>query len=175
MATPRVLLPFTGVQYRRLAGALSLSLIGSGIWVVALVWQVIALGGGPVELSLVAAANAAGMLLTVLVAGAVADRVPQNRILVAVEIVKIASIGTAATLSLLGVLEVWHLVLVGLAFGVAEGFFYPAYSAWLPSLLPADQLLAANGIEGVLRPAALNALGPAIAGSLLGVVASTLR
>ena len=46
--------------------------------------------------------------------------------------------------------------------GIADGFFYPAYSAMLPSILPADDLLAANGFEGVLRPAVMQAAGPAI-------------
>ena len=36
--------------------------------------------------------------------------------------------------------------------GLAAGLYYPAYSALVPALLPADDLLPANGLEGVLRP-----------------------
>jgi len=53
--------------------------------------------------------------------------------------------------------------------GLADGFFYPAYSAWLPALLPAEQLLAANGVEGVLRPAVMQAAGPAVASALIAI------
>ena len=54
------------------------------------------------------------------------------------------------------------------ALGIAAAFFFPAYSAILPRILPADQLLAANGVEGVVRPVFQRAVGPAIAGMLVG-------
>ena len=68
----------------------------------------------------------------------------------------------------------WHLAVLSFVLGVADGFFYPAYSAWLPALLPAEQLLAANGVEGVLRPVAQNAAGPALASLLIAVQAPWL-
>ncbi|HET8986070.1 MAG TPA: MFS transporter [Trueperaceae bacterium] len=166
----RALRPFETGQYRLLAAALVASLFGSGIWAVAMVWQVIELGGGPVQLSAVAAAAAIGLLAAVLVGGAVADRVPQRRILMTVELCKAVLVGTAAVLALTGTLDVPHLVVVALLLGIADGFFYPAYSAMLPSILPEDQLLAANGIEGVLRPGIQQAAGPALAGVLIALL-----
>jgi MFS family permease len=164
---PRALRPFGFGQFRLLASAVTLSLFGAGVWLVALVWKVIELGGGPVELSIVATANSLGLLGAVLIGGVVADRVPQRRILVGTEAAKTVVIGATAVLGLLGALELWHLAAVALVLGVADGFFYPAYSAWLPSVLPADQLLAANGIEGVLRPAIMQAAGPAAASAMI--------
>jgi len=166
---PRALRPFEQRQYRLLAGALTASLFGSGIWAVAMVWQVIALEGGPVQLSAVAAASALGLLGAVLVGGAVADRVPQKRILMTVEITKSLIVGTVAVLALSGALEVRHLVVAALVLGVADAFFYPAYSALLPAILPPEQLLAANGVEGVLRPAVQQAAGPALAGVMIAL------
>lgn len=160
---PRALRPFRLGQYRLLAGALTLSLLGAGMWIVAVVWQVIDLGGGPAELSIVATGNAIGMLVAVLFGGVLADRVPQRNILVAVESTKTAFIAAAAFLALTGALQLWHLVVVTLVLGLADGFFYPAYSALLPSILPADDLLAANGVEGMLRPTIMQAAGPALA------------
>ncbi len=166
---PRALRPFLVGQYRILAGALTLSLLGGGMWLVALVFQVQALGGGPVELSLAATCSAVGMLAATLLGGVLADRIPQKRILVTIEIVKTVAIGAAAALGLAGALELWHLASLAFLIGVTEGFFYPAYSALLPAILPADQLLAANGVEGMLRPAALQAVGPALAGVAVAV------
>ena len=54
------------------------------------------------------------------------------------------------------------------AMGIAAAFFFPAYSAILPRILPADQLLAANGVEGVVRPVFQRAVGPAVAGIVVG-------
>ena len=54
------------------------------------------------------------------------------------------------------------------ALGIAAAFFFPAYSAILPRILPAEQLLAANGVEGVVRPVFQRAVGPAVAGLVVG-------
>ncbi|KQO11560.1 MFS transporter [Agreia sp. Leaf244] len=166
---PRAVRPFATGQYRLLFGALTLSLFGGGMWLVALVWQVIELGGGPLQLSITATATSIGMVGATLIGGVVADRVPQRLILVGIESVKLVSMAAVAALALAGSLELWHLVVAAALLGIGEGFFYPAYSAILPALLPADDLLAANGIEGVLRPAALQAAGPAVAAGLIAL------
>lgn len=103
--------------------ALVMSLLGAGVWLVAVIWQVIALDGGPRDLSLVATGASVGLVGAVLLGGVAADRIPQKRILVAVEATKAAAVGTAAVLALTGAAEVWHLVLVSFVLGVTEGFF----------------------------------------------------
>ena len=55
----RAMRPFLESRYRILAVALVLSLAGTGVWLVASVFQIRELGGGPVDLSYVATANAA--------------------------------------------------------------------------------------------------------------------
>lgn len=168
MRLPRALQPFGDRQYRLLVGAMALSLFGSGMWIVAVVWQVIELGGSPIDLSVVATGSAVGAVAAVLVGGVVADRVPGRRIMIAIEITKVVSIAVAASLALAGTVEIWHLAVVSFLLGATEGFFYPAYSALLPAILPADQLLAANGVEGVLRPMVMQAAGPAAASAVVG-------
>jgi MFS family permease len=166
---PRAARPFLHAQYRILALALVMSLFGAGTWLVSMVFEVKALGGGPIELSYVATANAVGLIVATLIGGAIADRVPQKFILITIESVKALAIGTAAVLSITGNIELWHLVVVGIVLGLADGCFYPAYSALLPSILPADDLLAANGVEGMLRPAVMQAAGPAAAGLVIAI------
>jgi MFS family permease len=171
---PRAVQPFRDGQYRILVGAMTLSLLGAGMWVVTVVWQVIELGGGPVELSVVATGSAIGMVAAVLFGGVAADRIPQRTILIAVESTKTVGIAVTGGLALSGVLEIWHLAAVAFVLGIAEGFFYPAYSALLPSILPADQLLAANGVEGTLRPIVMQAAGPAVASAAIAVSSPAL-
>ena len=43
-------------------------------------------------------------------------------------------------------------------------FYYPAYSAWLPALVPESDLMAVNGFEGMVRPTIGQAIGPGVAG-----------
>ncbi|MFR9804240.1 MFS transporter [Pseudonocardia sp. RS010] len=164
---PRPLRPFRHRAYTMLAVSMAASLFAGGLWIVALVYQVIALGGGPSDLSLVSAAAATGLLASVLLGGVAADRVSRRLLLRLVETVRVAMAGLAATLALAGHLQLGHLAAIAFAVGAAEAFFYPTYSAILPTLLPPDELLAANGLEGVLRPVAMYAAGPALAGGLV--------
>jgi MFS family permease len=161
--------PFGNGQYRLLATALICSLLSVGIWLVAFVWQVIQLGGTASDLSLVALGGSSGIVLAVLVGGAAADRIPQRLILLVVELVRGIGYGTAAVLALTGTIQIWHLALIAFVLGLADGFFFPAYSAWLPALIDEDQLLAANGIEGMLRPTVMQAIGPAAASAILAI------
>ncbi|MGQ0576644.1 MAG: MFS transporter [Pseudonocardia sp.] len=165
---PRALRPFRHRDYRFLVGSMALSLFASGMWIVALVWQVIALGGTPSELSVVATAASVGLLVSILVGGLAADRLPRRALLIVVEAARVLTAGAAGLLALSGQLRLWHLAVIAFVVGAAEAFFFPAYTALLPTLLPADELLAANGVEGALRPTAQNALGPAAAGVLVG-------
>ena len=171
MATlPRALAPLRHPHYRRLAASLALSLLGQGLWAVAVVWQVVALDGGPAALSLVTALSAGGMLGSTLLGGALADRIPQRHILLGVELTQGLTIAAVAGLSLSGVLALGHLAGVALVGGIAMGLYYPAYSALVPVLVPPRDLLAANGLEGVVRPVLAQAAGPAAAGFLVAAL-----
>ena len=115
-------------------------------------WQVVALGGGPQELSLVGALTAAGTLAATLPGGAPADRLPQRHLLPAVTLLSAAPVAGVAVLSLAGALPLGLPAAAGLLGGVAPGLHHPAYSALVPALLPREELLAANGLEGAMRP-----------------------
>ncbi len=163
----RALAPFRHAPFRVLASALVISVFGHGLWAVSLVYQVRELGGGMLELSLATTALAIGLLACVLVGGVVADRLPRRRILLTVEIADTLTVGTVAVLALTGTVQLWHLVVAAALVGASAAFFFPAYSALLPSVLPAEDLLAANGFEGAARPALQQAAGPATAGFIV--------
>jgi len=169
---PRALTPFRHPAYRRLAVALTLSTFASGVWVVALVWEVIRIGGGPAQLSVVATASSVGVLLPALLGGVVADRVPQKLILVVVAAVELAGMTLVAALSLTDHTALWHLAGVSFVTGMGMAFYYPAYSAWLPALVPESDLLAVNGFEGMIRPTVGQAIGPAVAGAMVGAASA---
>jgi MFS family permease len=121
----------------------------------------------------VATSSAVGVLLPALLGGVVADRVPQKRILQCVAALELACMGLVAVLSATDTTEVWHLGAVAFAAGAGMAFYYPAYSAWLPALVPESDLMAVNGFEGMVRPTIGQALGPAAAGAAVGAASST--
>ena len=74
-------------------------------------------------------------------------------------------------LSLTDLAQLWHLAVVSLVIGVGMAFYYAAYSAWLPALVPESDLLAVNGFEGMVRPLVAQAIGPGVAGVVVGIAA----
>ncbi|GAA0191052.1 MFS transporter [Glutamicibacter creatinolyticus] len=169
-AAIRLLRPFARRDYTVLACALVLSTLAHGMWAVAMVYQVRQLGGGPVQLSSVATATSLGLIGLVLLGGIAADRYSCRKILLLVETASLLVMSATAALALTHSLQLWHLVLAGFLSGAGAAFFYPAYSALLPRMLPAAELLAANGIEGTVRPVVQTALGPLAAGVLVASV-----
>jgi MFS family permease len=170
MPAPKALRPFVHREYRVLISALAISIFGSGMWAVAMVYQVIHLGGGPLELSLVAAAGSVGLVAFVLAGGIAADRIPQRRLIIAVEGANLAVIAAISGLALAGWLQLWHVAAGAFVLGIGAAFFFPAYSAILPRILPAEDLLAANGMEGSMRPVLQQAAGPAVAGLVVAAL-----
>jgi MFS family permease len=170
MRSLRALRPFAHREYRVLIAALAISIFGSGMWAVAMVYEVIHLGGGPLELSLVAAAGSVGLVAFLLAGGIAADRFAQRLLIIAVEGANLAVIASISGLAMLGWLQLWHLALGAFVLGVGAAFFFPAYSAILPRILPPEDLLAANGMEGTMRPILQQAAGPAVAGILVAAL-----
>ena len=169
-----VLAPFRSREYRLLMAAVTLVIFAEGMWAVVMAFQVIELDNDPTSLSLVATCLGTGLVAFVLVGGLAADRFDQRGIIIAVEAVNTIVVSAVAVLGTTGTLQVWHMAVAAGALGVAAAFFFPAYSALLPRILPADQLLAANGVEGVVRPVFQRAVGPAVAGLLVGATLPSL-
>lgn len=163
-----MLAPFRIREYRLLIAAVTLSIFADGMFAVVLAMQVIELNNDPVSLSIVTTCFGGALVAFVLVGGIAADRFPQRSIIIGVETVNVVASSAVAFLGLLGAVQIWHLAVGAAALGTAAAFFFPAYSAILPRLLPPEQLLAANGVEGVVRPVFQRAIGPAAAGVIVG-------
>ena len=164
----RVLAPFRTREYRLLIAAVTLSIFAEGMWSVVMALQVIAIDNDPASLSLVATCLGVGLVAFVLVGGITADRINQRTIIIAVEVVNFVTVAVISALALLDVLNIWHMAIAAGILGIAAAFFFPAYSAILPRILPPEQLLAANGVEGVVRPVFQRSVGPAVAGMVIG-------
>ncbi|MCR8899794.1 MFS transporter [Gordonia sp. GONU] len=168
---PRALKPLARRQYRLLASGLILAMFGDGIWTIAVIWQVIALGGGPGQVSLATGTAAVGMLVSTLAGGVLADRISQRHIMIGLEVTKMVAFGAVGVASVAGVLDLWMVVVASLLAGATMGMYYPAYSALLPGVVSSSELQAANGIEGFFRPVVFQAVGPMVAGAVIGATA----
>lgn len=170
----RVLAPLQFREYRLLIAAVAVSIFANGMWAVVMAMQVIAIDDDPTSLSMVAAGFGGGLVVFALVGGVAADRFPQRSIIIVVEFVNFAAVLGVTFLAIADVLQLWHMAVAATLLGIGAAFFYPAYSAYLPRIMPAEQLLAANGVEGVLRPTLQQAVGPAVAGIVVGATFPTV-
>jgi predicted MFS family arabinose efflux permease len=151
--------------YRRLFAAQTISRWGDTFNTVTLVVLVFRLTGSGAGVTGAVIAEIAPVLLLAPVAGAVIDRLPRIRVMIAADLWRMA---LAAALPLVD----HHLAAVyAVAFGLAAGgvFFNPAANSVLPSIVDEDELIAAN--SGLWSAAVISqiALAP-LAGALVAAV-----
>ena len=147
---------------------MTMSLMGDGIFLVALAWQVYELSNVPTALSIVGVAMTVPQILFLLVGGVVSDRFDRRKVMIAADAVRAVSVAALGLLSIGGVLELWHIMIVAAAFGGGSAFFGPAFDAIVPQLVPSADLNQANSLDQFIRPAAARMIGPAIGGWLIG-------
>jgi predicted MFS family arabinose efflux permease len=144
----------------------SVSVLGDRMVSVALAFAVLEIGGSASSVGLVLAAASGPLVVTVLAGGVVADRLPRRSVMVAADLLRVATQATMAIVLLAGVAEVWMLAALAALTGVGTGFFNPASTALLPELVPPQQLQRANALRSTAVSAAEIA-GPLAAGILV--------
>jgi MFS family permease len=157
-------------RFARFLVARTISVFGNGIAPVALAFGVLSLPhASPSLLSVVQAALVLPMLLFLLLAGAVADRVPRIRLLVLAELG--AGVAWSITAVLIGTRHAPAAALIALAFmaGTAIALFSPTLTGVVPDLAPPERLQSANGVLRIGVNAA-RVLGYAAAGLLVATV-----
>ena len=72
-------------------------------------------------------------------------------------------------LAIAGRLELWHLGILVVVFGIAQGLAGPAFGSIVPQLVPDDLLMQANSAIFTVHPLAYRFLGPALGGIVIAV------
>src|SRR5947208_14062748 len=168
----RLLAPLRHRDFRLLWGGMCVSLVGDGIFLVAMAWQVYALSNAPTALSTVGIAMTVPTIAFLLFGGVVSDRFDRRRVILASDVCRATAVALIAGLALTGSLALWHLWLLAAVYGTGTGFFAPAFDSLVPELLPADKLGQANSLDQFARPLALRLVGPALGGFLIAAGSS---
>jgi MFS family permease len=164
-----ILAPLKGRDFRLLWSGMLVSLIGDGIFLIALAWQAYEISNLPIALSLVGLAMTVAHVLFLVLGGVVSDRFERRRIMLGADVVRGLSIAAIATLSVTGHLSLPYLAILAAVYGGGTAFFGPAFDAIVPDLVPARLLPSANSLDQLIKPLGLRLLGPALGGWLVGM------
>ena len=106
-----------------------ISLTGTWMQTVAQGWLVLRLTDSPSLLGLVAAFASLPILLFSLPAGALADRVPKRTLLLTTQVIAMLLALVLALLTLTGLVQVWHVLLLAALLGLVNGMLMPQMDA----------------------------------------------
>jgi DHA3 family tetracycline resistance protein-like MFS transporter len=163
----RLVAPLRRTDFARLLAGGTISLLGDGIYVVAIAFQVLALTNTTTALSLVLLAWAVGLVACLPAAGVLIDRLDRRVVLVAADGAQLVATAALAVLSLSGAIELWHCFVVAFVIGVGTAFVKPASSALVPAVVPKDELVAASALLESAEQGATMFIGPGIGGLLV--------
>ena len=166
-APPTLGLALRGRDFRLLWSGQSVSLLGDSMFTVALGWTAFSLRGSG-ALAIVLLLDSVGMLSTLLLGGALADRYPRRRLMVASDLARLTVVVSLAAVAWAGALSLPVLGACALCMGLGGGFFQPAFGGIIPQVVHrSDALASANALVGAARNGAY-LVGPALAGLLYG-------
>jgi MFS family permease len=139
--------PLRNPNYRLWLIGGTISLLGDQFYLVALPWLVLQQTGSAAVMGAIMMAGAIPRALLMLMGGAVSDRMSARKIMIATAMARTICVTVIGLLVWLRVLRIWELYALAVAFGVADAFAAPAQTAYMPSLLKREQLVAASSVS----------------------------
>ena len=132
-------------------------------------WLVFQLTGSPLALGYVGLANGIPAIFLNLFGGLAADRVDQRRLIVIAQSITAGLIFLLATLTLLDLVRVWHILTIAFLAGAVEAFDQPARRSLFPHLIDRKVMMSAVALNSAIWPGT-RILAPAVAGFIIAWV-----
>ncbi|HTW03940.1 MAG TPA: MFS transporter [Streptosporangiaceae bacterium] len=151
-------------DYTLLWSGQTVSVLGDGIYTVAIALEALRISDHAGALAAVEAARVAPNALLLLFAGALVDRLPRRFVVLGANVLRAGAIAALAALAAGRALNLTELVALSAVVGVGDAFFYPAYRAIMPELLPPELLTQGNAFNSASQTVGATFLGPAIGG-----------
>jgi len=143
---PAIEHPLRNPNYRLWLIGGTISLLGDQFYMVALPWLILQQTGSAVAMGTVMMAGSIPRALLMLMGGAVSDRISARKIMMTTATARTICVAVMGAFIWFRILQMWELYALAIAFGVADAFAAPAATAYLPSLLQPEQLVAASSV-----------------------------
>jgi MFS family permease len=162
-----VLRPLQVRDFAFLWTGMTVSMIGDGIYYVAIAWQVLNIENRPGALALVGVAWSLPQVLLVLASGALSDRIERRRLMIAGDAIRFTAIGVLGVLSIADALTIPRILVLVVIYGSGMAVFQPAFTSITPTIVPAELLVQANSLAQLMRPFSMFLVGPVVGGLLI--------
>jgi MFS family permease len=146
-----------------------ISFVGDAAFIVALGWRVTSLTGKASSLGFVLASESLATLATLLLGGVLADRYSRRLLMIGSDLARAVVMLVFFAVDVTGHLSLGAVFALAVCFGLADGFFQPAFGGIVPLVVEQPILPSANSWLGIARNGSA-ILGPAIAAGLYGTV-----
>ncbi len=153
---------------RKLWGGVTISSIGSDLFVFGAIWIAVSMAGA--DGSLLATARFGTVLVMAFAAGAFVDLFPRRVLMVGADLVRAAFSLFIVVIALTSELSLWHLITTAVVLAAAGTVYQPALQSGIPQLVrDPDRLREANGLmDATMRIS--QALGPFLAAAVVSVL-----
>ncbi len=132
-------------------------------------WLIYELSGSAILLGVAGLARAIPATLLTFLGGALADKMDQRRLLIAVQAIQMTLLASLGTITLLGQIEVWHLLVIVSVSAAAQSFENPSRQAIFPRLISGGALMDAVALNATVHPGA-RMFGPVLGGLLMAQI-----
>jgi MFS family permease len=163
---PAPLRAFASRDFRLFFAGQLVSLVGTWMQSVAQSWLVLELTDSPFRLGLVGTLQFAPVLALSFFAGALADRLPKRRLLVATQSLLCAQALVLAALVHHGHVAYWHVAVMATVYGVANTVDMPTRQAFIVEMVGRESLRSAIALNSAMFNGA-RVVGPALAGLVI--------
>lgn len=144
------------------------SVTGFQVTYFAQIWLVHKLTDSPLYLGYLGVASAIPAILLNLFGGVFADRVDKQRLIVVTKIIGAGLIGLLATLTLLDVVRIEHVLIIAFLAGAVEAFDQPARQSLYPHLIERKVIMNAVALNASIWQGT-RVIAPALGGLIIAV------
>lgn len=156
-------------NYRLFFTGQGISLVGTWMQSIAASWLLYRLSGSAFILGLSGFFSQIPVFLISPVAGVLGDRWNRHRIIIAVQVMSMIQAFVFAAITLTGIVQIWHILLMSCVLGIINAFEMPTRQAFVMEMV-GDRSLLPNAIA--LNSSIFNGsrlIGPAVAGIIVSI------
>lgn len=165
--------PLCSKNYFLLWSGALVSQVGDKFYGIALAWWILQKTKSPAVMGFILVASVMPGLIIGPCAGVLIDKWPRKPILIFADVIRGIVVAAVTILSMMGRLEIWHIVTAAMMLSAGAAFFNPTVQAVIPQIVTEDQLPKANALYQMVGGIS-TVVGPILGGVTVSILGFTM-